>query len=117
MIPILSEDSPPSDFLMKALNLGRKQQKPNGVRRERGRRGRGGIGKKSKERGNRKEPKEDKDQSLDSDLEREGERGEIIEIREESSSISVSLVYIWRWRFQLEERKNPDTTSNFLREN
>lgn len=41
LIPILSEDSPPSHFPNKALNVGRDQQKPNGVKRERGRKGRG----------------------------------------------------------------------------
>lgn len=42
LIPLLSEDFPPSDFPKKVWNLGRNQRKQNGIRRERGRRRRGG---------------------------------------------------------------------------
>lgn len=60
-----------------------------------------------------KESEVDKDQSLESDLDGEGDRGEIRESREENSSISMSLMFLRRWRFQLADRKDSDTTSGF----
>lgn len=62
LIPILSEDSPPSVFPKKALNLGMDQWKRSSVKRERGRKRReGGRGKIGKEQGNpRRNPRRKK---------------------------------------------------------
>lgn len=61
-------------------------------------------------------PKEERHQILESILNRERDKGEIMGSKEESSSSSMSLIFLWRWRFQVEERKKLETGPDLLRE-
>lgn len=63
-----------------------------------------------------KEPQGDKKQSLESGRGGEGEREEITERKEESSSNSTSLVCLLRCKFQLEPKKKSKTGADFLKE-
>lgn len=79
-----------------------------------GREGEGeGEERNAKKEETEKEPQRDKDQSLESGREEDGERGEIMESKEGSSSISIFLTFLLRWRFQLELKKKSETKSDF----
>lgn len=68
----------------------------------------------SKNQGHREKTPKDKDQSLESGQEGEGERGEIIESKEENSSISMSPKI--SMEIPIRRLEEIQTTSTFWRE-
>lgn len=89
---VLSWDSPPGDF---PFGFGKEAKESQIVLK--GKMESWGLGveeRKSKKEKTQKEPEEERDQSLESDLEGEGEMGEIMESKAERLSISESPIFL-----------------------